>query len=135
LALSIIASWFAQPAKLAAPRAAVTPARPTGVFPRARFAATPAAFGIVLVSLAAVLILVKWHSIASGPTSNEAIAVIRVVEAELGQTQRQQGSAAASNVRNAGDRLSTAWFHFDQKQYQRAIRAAQEAGQILRARQ
>jgi TerC family integral membrane protein len=135
LALSIIASWFAQPAKLAAPRAAVTPARPTGVFPRARFAATPAAFGIVLVSLAAVLILVKWHSIASGPTSNEAIAVIRVVEAELGQTRRQQGAAAASNVRNAGDRLSTAWFHFDQKQYQRAIRAAQEAGQILRARQ
>jgi tellurite resistance protein TerC len=133
LVLSVIASLAVQwnwPAKLQADwEPSKYSVAERAVVRQPRFAR----FGAIMAALLATLVVVKWHAIASGPTSSETIAVIRVVEGELGQARRQHGRVHDTVVRAAGTRLDLAWSHLAQKRYQQAISDAQEAGQMLRA--
>ena len=128
LALSVIASLASQPhqtAKLQAYAKKISVLN--GMLGRQSHFAY---LGAIWAAVLAILIAVKWHSIAGGPTSNEAIAAIRVVEAELGNAQ-QRAEIADANLRNAGVKLASAWSNLEQKQYQQAIIDAQEADRIL----
>jgi tellurite resistance protein TerC len=133
LVLSVIASlavqwnWLARLQTYWEPRK--TWSANSAALRRLRFAKVSTITALLLATLVAV----KWHSIAGGPTSNETIAVIRVVEGELGEARRQHDSVDGPTLREAGSRLNVAWSNFTQKRYQQAILDAQEAGRILRA--
>jgi tellurite resistance protein TerC len=90
-------------------------------------------FGATLVVALIVLVLVKWHAIGTGPSSNEAIAVIRAVETEFEQARHQSGSFESIKAQRARSALGHAWSHLSQKEYRLAIGEAQKAFQLLRA--
>jgi hypothetical protein len=84
-----------------------------------------------IVLLIVVLALVKWDAVARGPTSNEAIAVLRVVERELAAVQERQPVNDQSIVDRANASLDEAWSKLEEKRYQEAILSAQAAYRIL----
>ncbi len=133
LALSVIASLAMQPrrtAKLPASSEKEKVSVLKGMLGRQ----SPFAYlGAIWAAILATLVAVKWHSIAGGPTSNEAIVAIRVVEVELEHAQ-QRAEGTDANLRNAGIKLDSAWANLEQKDYQQAIIDAQEADRILGAR-
>ena len=117
LLLSILASWWAQR----------KPAPAQGLRP---------ALTLPAVALAgAVLILVKWHSIAAGPTGHEAITVLRVVEHELAEAQWRQPTLTSAEIfRHANAALDEAWTDLGEKRYEEAIATAQAAKKFLAER-
>jgi hypothetical protein len=117
LLLSILASWWVQrkPAPAHGPRPAL-------VWPAVALA------GIILI-------LVKWHSIAAGPTGHEAITVLRVVERELADAQWRQPTLISAEIfRHANAALDEAWTDLGEKRYEEAIATAQAAKEILAER-
>ncbi len=129
LALTVIASLAAQRDWRTSVRASLDSLVPP--MPTAWAASRSGVYtGAILVVSLIALILAKWHAVSTGPASNEAIAVIRVVETVLEQARYRPGSA--ENV-NALAKLRKAWGHYGQKEYRFAIREAQEADQMLRA--
>jgi tellurite resistance protein TerC len=116
LLLSILASWWTQ--------------RKPGPAHGLR----PALVGLAVVLAGVILILVKWHSIASGPTGHEAITVLRVVERDLAESQWRQPPASAEIFRRANAALDEAWTDLGEKRYEEAIAAAQAAKEILAER-
>lgn len=84
---------------------------------------------IIVVALA--LILVKWQSIATGPSAHEAIAVLRVVENELAQAQWSSSEVDQPSLLEAHSTLNGAWSSFEEKRYAKTISAAEEARQLL----
>jgi tellurite resistance protein TerC len=133
LALSVIASLAMQQRRTA--KLPASPAKEkTSVRKGALGRQSPFAYlGAIWVAIVATLVAVKWHSIAGGPTSNEAIVAIRVAEVELEHAQ-QRAEGTDANLRNAGKKLDSAWANLEQKDYQQAIIDAQEADRILGAR-
>jgi len=129
LLLSIIASWLIQPEK--------TEARTrTSVVPSMRWAvsafAGPAMIGwLALFLFAAVLILVKWDSIAHGPTSREAFTVVGIVERNLAQAKWQLAKNHEPAFAKADQTLEDAWSSLEEKRYQQAIETALQAGKLL----
>ncbi len=129
LLLSIIASWLIQPEK--------TEARTrTSVVPSMRWAvsafARPAMIGwLALFLFAAVLILVKWDSIARGPTSREAFTVVGIVERDLAQAKWQLAKNHEAAFAKADQTLEDAWSSLEEKRYQQAIETALQAGKLL----
>jgi tellurite resistance protein TerC len=89
--------------------------------------------GIVLLLVVAVLTIVKWNSIATGPSGNDAIAVIRVVQRDLAEAQASHGRSHAPILYGANATLEEAWSSLKAKRYAEAISAAQKARQLLRA--
>jgi hypothetical protein len=87
-----------------------------------------------IVLLVVVLALVKWDAVARGPTSNEAIAVMRVVERELAAVQEQKPVNDQSIVDRANASLDEAWSKLEEKRYQEAILSAQAAYRMLTER-
>ena len=70
-----------------------------------------------------ILILVKWHSIAAGPTGHEAITVLRVVERELADAQWRQPTLTSAEIfRHANAALDEAWTDLGEKRYEEADR-------------
>jgi TerC family integral membrane protein len=117
LLLSILASWWVQ----RKPTPAHGP-RPALVWPAVALA------GIILI-------LVKWHSIAAGPTGHEAITVLRVVERELADAQWRQPTLISAEIfRHANAALDEAWTDLGEKRYEEAIATAQAAKEILAER-
>ena len=117
LLLSILASWWVQ----RKPTPAHGP-RPALVWPAVALA------GIILI-------LVKWHSIAAGPTGHEAITVLRVVERELADAQWRQPTLTSAEIfRHANAALDEAWTDLGEKRYEEAIATAQAAKEILAER-
>ena len=96
-----------------------------------RFLPTYTAIWISLFVLATVLTLVKWHSISKGPTGDEAITVLRVVEREVAQAKWEHAKTHSDILSRADAALERAWQELEQKRYPESITAAQGAEQLL----
>ncbi len=134
LLLSIIASWLFQP-QVAFPTDSqkVTGAR-RPIQSRARAFANPVVTGWVAALLVAVvLILVKWDTIARGPTSEEAITVIGVVERDLAEAKWLHAHTHPAVLSAADTNIEQAWHSLANKRYQHAIETAYTAGKLLEA--
>jgi hypothetical protein len=116
LLISIALSWLSQRRKLALE---------SGTPPRAAIAWAGA------VLLAAVLTLVKWHSIAGGPTGREAATVLRVVERDLAELKSQARDSDQTVLVGVNRQLDQAWERLHAKRYQQAIDTAMAAGRTL----
>jgi tellurite resistance protein TerC len=130
LLMSILASWVFQPQKAGSPRQSAAGALRAGFFRvgipnRARVGWT------ALVLFAAILTLVKWHSIARGPTSEEAITVLTVIERDFAQAKSLHARNYGTIIVNADTILAQAWTNLEKKEYQKAIDVAQAAGKLL----
>jgi hypothetical protein len=86
---------------------------------------------VLILLIGAVLTIVKWDSIATGPTGDDAIAVIRVVQRDLAEAQSSYGKSHASILYGANAILDEGWSKLQEKRYAEAISAAQEARQLL----
>src|SRR4029077_18714167 len=80
----------------------------------------------------AVLTIVKWDSIATGPSGHDAATVIRVVQRELAEAQQSHGRSHAPILYGANATLGEAWSNLKEKRYEEAISVAQKARQLLR---
>jgi tellurite resistance protein TerC len=131
LLLSILASWVFQPQKHGARSqesgGALWPSRL-----RPGALANPVAIGWIAACLVAVVLtLVKWHSIARGPTSEEAITVLSVVERDLAEAKWLHGRNYGAIIIDADTILAQAWINMEKKEYQKAIDIAHGAGKLL----
>jgi tellurite resistance protein TerC len=129
LSLSILASLVAlwREAAPAAPRASSRPAemgRPYGMLATAS--------GRIWVSLLAVgltLMIVKWSSIQGGPSGDDAMAAIRVVQRDLTHAQWIHGESP--ELEGAQKALEQAWSNLERDQYAEAISATLRARSLL----
>jgi hypothetical protein len=80
-----------------------------------------------------VLLLAKLDSIVRGPTSQEAITVIVVIERELAQVKERHSQSGAAVLSKADSTLDQAWSDLAEKQYSEAIATAQAARKFLEA--
>ncbi|HSE88189.1 MAG TPA: TerC family protein [Candidatus Binatia bacterium] len=87
---------------------------------------------VLILLVGAVLTIVKWDSIATGPTGDDAITVIRVVQRDLAELQSSHGKSHAPLLYGANATLDEAWSKLNEKRYAQAIAAAQQARQLLR---
>jgi hypothetical protein len=81
--------------------------------------------------VAAVLTIVKWESIADGPSSDDAVAVIRVVQRQLAEAEISHGWSHSQILSNANATLERALANLEDKRYEDAIASAQKAKQML----
>jgi len=86
---------------------------------------------VLILLVGAVLTMVKWDSIATGPTGDDAIAVIRLVQRDLAEAQSSHGRFHAPILYGAKATLDEAWSKLQEKRYEEAVSAAQEARQLL----
>jgi TerC family integral membrane protein len=86
---------------------------------------------ILILLIGAVLTMVKWDSIATGPTGDDTIAVIRLVQRDLAEAQSSHGRFHAPILYGAKASLDEAWSKLQEKRYAEAISAAQEARELL----
>ena len=132
LLLSILASWVFQPKKAGALSEKSRDALRMG---RSRASAftNPVVIGcIATLLIAAVLILAKWDSIARGPTSEEAITVLTVIERDLADAKWLHAHSYGAIIIDADRILAQAWSNLDDKEYQKAIEIAHVAGNLLK---
>src|SRR5262249_45172479 len=85
---------------------------------------------VLILLVGAVLTIVKWDSIATGPTG-DAIAVIRMVQRDLAEAQSSYGRSHSSILYGANAILDEGWSKLQEKRYAEAISAAQEARRLL----
>jgi tellurite resistance protein TerC len=86
----------------------------------------------VIVSLLAVgttLMLVKWSSIGGGPSGNDAITAIRMVQRDLTHAQWIHGESP--QLEGAQTALEQAWSNLERDQYAEAISATLRARSLL----
>ena len=83
--------------------------------------------------VAMVLILVKWDAIARGPTSEEAITAIGVIERDLAEARWLHARTHPEVLSEANTKLDRAWDSLTNKQYRHAIETAHAAGKLLEA--
>jgi hypothetical protein len=93
---------------------------------------TYARFSVMILLVAVVLGIAKWDAIVTGPSGDDAIAAIRVVQRELVEAQQVRGRSHAANLYGANATLDEAWSRLEEKRYAEAIAAAQKARQLLR---
>jgi tellurite resistance protein TerC len=86
---------------------------------------------ILILLIGAVLTMVKWDSIATGPTGDDTIAVIRLVQRDLAEAQSSHGRFHAPILYGAKASLDEAWSKLQEKRYAEAISAAQKARELL----
>jgi TerC family integral membrane protein len=86
---------------------------------------------ILILLIGAVLTMVKWDSIATGPTGDDTIAVIRLVQRDLAEAQSSHGRFHAPILYGAKATLDEAWSKLQEKRYAEAISAAQKARELL----
>jgi hypothetical protein len=91
-----------------------------------RFART----SFLVIVLGAVLTLVKWSSISKGPSGNEAITALRVVEHQRILAERLHGSQFPKQDQ-VNVMLNEAWSNLQEKRYDEALLAAQNASRLL----
>jgi tellurite resistance protein TerC len=134
LALSVLASllvqWKAEgrlPSWLRMPQPVLVETRrePT-LWP----AISVASMAILIVVVAIVLGAVKWHAIAMGPSSHDAIAAIRVVERSMAEA-RAGNDGDRPAVREAEAALEQAWVNLENKRYDESINASNRARRLL----
>ncbi|MGB7950737.1 MAG: TerC family protein [Candidatus Binatia bacterium] len=86
---------------------------------------------VLILLVAAVLTIVKWESIADGPSSDDAVAVIRVVQRQLAEAEISHGWSHSQILSNANATLERALANLEDKRYEDAIASAQKAKQML----
>jgi hypothetical protein len=87
---------------------------------------------VVLILLVAVVLgIAKWDSIVTGPSGDDAIAAIRVVQRELAEMRLAHASSHAPILYGANATLDEAWSKLEEKRYAEAIAAAHKARQLL----
>jgi len=89
------------------------------------------AMGLAIVTV--VLATVKWSSVSGGPTSDDAIAAIRVAQRDLFEIQRNQSSVPTPKLHHANGALNLAWKALQEKRYEDAVAAALKASQLSRS--
>ena len=72
---------------------------------------------VLILLIGAVLTMVKWDSIATGPTGDDAIAVIRVVQRDLVEAHSSHGKSHAPILYGANVTLDEAWSKLQEKSY------------------
>ncbi|HSF59159.1 MAG TPA: TerC family protein [Candidatus Binatia bacterium] len=87
--------------------------------------------GALILLVAAALGIAKCDSITSGPSGDDAIVAIRVVQRELAEAQQVHGQSQALKLYGANATLDEAWFKLGEKRYAEAISAAQKARALL----
>jgi hypothetical protein len=80
----------------------------------------------------ATLTIVKWVSIQTGPSADEAIVAIRLAQRELAEAQWVHRDSEPLNLKNAEDALNVAWSMFDEDHYEGAIVEAQKVIAVSR---
>jgi len=85
-----------------------------------------------LMGVATVLILVKWSTIATGPSWRAAATAIRVAEVELARAKGSDDPPWPAGLRKADTAVVEAWSHLDEGKYEDSIAAAREVKRILR---
>jgi tellurite resistance protein TerC len=88
--------------------------------------------GALILLVAVVLGIAKCDSITTGPSGDDAIAAIRVVQRELVEAQQMHGKSHAPKLHGANATLDEAWSKLEEKRYAEAISAAQKAKALLR---
>jgi len=134
LLLSVIASWVKQLKNSAEPTPRLAPrlSQLSGLAaPPRLYNPSIATFCGSIFLLAIVLGLVKWDTLARGPTSNEAILVLRVGGRELAVAQRQYPNRDRAIFFRAEALLKEAWSKLADKRYEDAIAAARSADQAI----
>jgi tellurite resistance protein TerC len=96
-----------------------------------RFAPSYTAIWISVFLLGTLLTLVKWDAISRGPTGQEAITVLRVIEREVAQAKWEHGETHATLLSRADTVLEEAWTKFEGKRYRDAIATAQDAEKLI----
>jgi hypothetical protein len=76
--------------------------------------------------------LVKWSSIATGPSWRAATTAIRIAEVELARAKGSDDQLRSAGLRKADTAVGEAWSHLDEGRYEESIAAASEAKRILR---
>ena len=82
--------------------------------------------------VATVLAVVKFTSITTGPSANEAMVAIRVAQRDLSEARRVYGEAAPRAISHAEATLKLALSALKEKRYEEAIVAAWEASRLVR---
>jgi tellurite resistance protein TerC len=88
--------------------------------------------GVLILLVAVVLGIAKYDSITTGPSGDDAITAIRVVQRELVEAQQMHGTLHALKLYGANANLDEAWSKLEEKRYAEAISAAQKARALLR---
>ncbi|HEX2261635.1 MAG TPA: TerC family protein, partial [Candidatus Binatia bacterium] len=76
--------------------------------------------GVLILFVAVVLGVAKWDSVVTGPSGDDAIAAIRVVQRELVEAQWVHGTHAPK-LYGANAILDEAWSKLEEKRYAEAI--------------
>lgn len=92
-----------------------------------------ARFAALILVLAVILGIAKWDSIVAGPSADDTIVALRVVERELAEAQITYARSRAPLLDGADAILNEAWAKLEQRRYAEAIAAAQKARELLRA--
>jgi tellurite resistance protein TerC len=87
--------------------------------------------GALILLVAVALGIAKCDSITRGPSGDDAIVAIRVVQRELAEAQQVHGQSQASKLYGANATLDEAWSKLGEKRYAEAILAAQKARALL----
>jgi hypothetical protein len=86
---------------------------------------------ILILLVAMILGIAKWDSIVTGPSGDDAIVALRVVERELAEAQHLHAGSQAPSLSGADAILNEAWAKFEERRYGEAILAAQKARELL----
>jgi TerC family integral membrane protein len=130
--VSLLVQWKAQGVLLSRLGLGKTPVQDRGDRPSRIGAPVVAKVWALIFLVGTVLTIVKWDSIATGPTGDDAIAVIRVVQRDLAEAQSSHGKSHAPILYGANATLDEGWSKLQEKRYAEAISAAQKARQLLR---
>jgi len=87
---------------------------------------------IWLALVAIVLASVKWISISSGPSADEAIVAIRVAQRDLFEATTSQRRVDTPRLNDAERTLSLAWATLKEKRYEEVIVAARKVTTLSR---
>jgi tellurite resistance protein TerC len=87
--------------------------------------------GVLIFFVAVVLGIAKWDSIVTGPSGDDAIAAIRMVQRELVEAQHVHGKSHAPKLYGANATLNEAWAKLEEKRYAEAISATQKVRALL----
>jgi tellurite resistance protein TerC len=136
LTLSVAASLAAQWKEKGVPSSRLAPEkiRIYNWWKRPQAARLPviARIWFLLILTASVLTIISWTSRATGPSSHEAIAVIRLTQQELNRAQARHREKHPQMLDYARSALDSAWASFEEKRYEEAILAAHEVRKLLR---
>ena len=92
-----------------------------------------ARLAIFILLVAMILGIAKWDSIVTGPSGDDAIVALRVVERELAEAQHLHAGSHPPSLSGADAILNEAWAKFEERRYVEAIAAAQKARELLNA--